>query len=274
MDRKMKSARTLGIKKLYKYRTFDPSNTKYIETIFRNRELYFPFPSMLNDPFECQFQIKIGDMSDLEYRARHRQWAYEVQKPLSPIVSAQEYFEYYNTLSVDTHLAFTKEIRDKTFEIANSKWGILSLSADPVNVLMWAHYANNHRGFCLEFDTDNDYFGRAWQVNYVDKINHIDILDINEDDTFNALLTKTKEWSYEKEFRVLSNAQNEITGLPLQVNNVAKFPTSTLTGIVFGARMTEDDISKVVSWLDSDYENVKCQKIILNPNGTLHKIKI
>ncbi|TOQ20434.1 hypothetical protein CGG99_24155, partial [Vibrio parahaemolyticus] len=68
MDNKKQSARSLGVQSLYKYRAFDPDNTKYIEPIFKNSEIYFPFPSELNDPFECQFQLSVGDLNDLEYK--------------------------------------------------------------------------------------------------------------------------------------------------------------------------------------------------------------
>ncbi|MFA0570172.1 DUF2971 domain-containing protein [Vibrio gallaecicus] len=168
------------------------------------------------------------------------------------------------------HLKFTKDIRDKTFETVDQKWGIFSLSSDPQNVLMWAHYANNHRGFCLEFDTSNDYFGRAWKVNYVNRINSIDILDFTEEDAFNSLVTKTKEWSYESEFRVISNAQNQVVGLPALVReNVSEFPVSKLSAIIFGARMSQADITEVLGWLDERHSHVKLKKIGLNSDGTL-----
>ena len=31
------------------------------------------------------------------------------------------------------------------------EWGIYCLSAVPDHILMWAHYADGHRGFCLQF---------------------------------------------------------------------------------------------------------------------------
>ncbi|WP_198160210.1 DUF2971 domain-containing protein [Photobacterium sp. J15] len=271
----MNSARNLGIEKLYKYRAFNPDNTTFLETIFKHDELYFPLPSALNDPFECQFRLSVGDLKDLDYRARHRVWAYGIQKDLNPKVSAQEYFEYYDSLPEDTHLEFTQDIRDDMYKIIDRKWGIFSLSSESLNVLMWAHYANNHRGFCLEFDSSNDFFGRAWQVKYVNKINCLDILELSEGDAFNALLTKTDEWSYESEFRVLVNVNNELDGLPNVVgNNVAKFQPNQLSGIIFGARMSDEDISRVVSWLGPQHEHVTLKKVVLNPEGSLSKQEI
>ncbi|EKK9975525.1 DUF2971 domain-containing protein [Vibrio parahaemolyticus] len=271
MDNKKQSARSLGVQSLYKYRAFDPNNTKYIEPIFKNSEIYFPFPSELNDPFECQFQLSVGDLNDLEYKARHRHWAYEVQKNLSPKVTAEEYFKYYNTISLDGHLARTKAIRDETYKIIDSKWGIYSLSSKPLSVLMWAHYANNHRGFCLEFSTNNDYFGRAWEVGYVSQIKYLDILDgIDESSAFNALLTKTDDWSYESEYRLLSNAKGEVVGLPAQSSHkVSNFPVKALKSIIFGARMSADDIDTVCGWLRDDHKHIKLKQVYLVGDGRL-----
>jgi hypothetical protein len=35
---------------------------------------------------------------------------------------------------------------------ASDSVGICSLSRSPLNLLMWAHYANDHKGFVVEFD--------------------------------------------------------------------------------------------------------------------------
>jgi len=40
------------------------------------------------------------------------------------------------------------------------------LTPDPCSTLMWSHYADNHRGICLEFDTTNPLFSDALEVAY------------------------------------------------------------------------------------------------------------
>jgi hypothetical protein len=42
---------------------------------------------------------------------------------------------------------------DKTHgETIRAQIGVLSLTAEPGSLLMWAHYADHHRGFAIEFD--------------------------------------------------------------------------------------------------------------------------
>src|ERR1700704_3968385 len=45
-----------------------------------------------------------------------------------------------------------------------SKRRIYCLTPIPHSILMWSHYADNHRGVCLEFDTANRLFSLAMKV--------------------------------------------------------------------------------------------------------------
>ena len=36
----------------------------------------------------------------------------------------------------------------------NKKIGIYSLSKTFIDELLWAHYGNSHKGFCIEYDLD------------------------------------------------------------------------------------------------------------------------
>jgi hypothetical protein len=52
--------------------------------------------------------------------------------------------------------------------------GIYSLSRSYKNELLWAHYSNSHKGFCIEYDLDYlvDYYYRDKKsINFVDIVN-------------------------------------------------------------------------------------------------------
>ena len=42
------------------------------------------------------------------------------------------------------------------------------MTENPDNLLMWAHYARNHTGLCIEFDTSEDFLlaTELYQVRY------------------------------------------------------------------------------------------------------------
>jgi hypothetical protein len=44
---------------------------------------------------------------------------------------------------------------------------------------MWSHYAENHKGICLEFRCDNAVISSALQVEYRDAYPLIDLADNN-----------------------------------------------------------------------------------------------
>lgn len=91
---------------------------------------------------------------------------------------------------------------------------VVSLAADCKNRLMWSHYADGHKGFCIEYDFgiknyDDDYAcilpviystvrpKFPWRV-MIDENAQAPFADI-----MLALLTKDEAWSYEREWRVL-----------------------------------------------------------------------
>lgn len=110
---------------------------------------------------------------------------------------------------------------------------ITSFTGESVNSMpMWAHYASNHSGFCVEYDTNKNVHLRSclFPVQYTDKrIDITNIMDavakdlcesieknirnnIKQTKTSNLILVwigiyysciKHKSWSYEKEIRCL-----------------------------------------------------------------------
>lgn len=71
------------------------------------------------------------------------------------------------------------------------------------DILMWSHYATNHKGFVVEYDVDSlrkinevqiEYFS---SVEYSNEIIHYD----SDDAIITAIFHKAKCWEYEKEVR-------------------------------------------------------------------------
>lgn len=99
-----------------------------------------------------------------------------------------------------------------TFENNRSTMGISCLSESDESLLMWAHYANNHRGMCVEYD--------LMEINNQLHFTPVPIIYSNERVCFNTLNTdtagndavafflrsitsKSEEWNYEHEWRII-----------------------------------------------------------------------
>lgn len=82
------------------------------------------------------------------------------------------------------------------------------LPVETLNPLMWAHYADSHKGFCAEYEIPDGYvtkkkenltFTRFGSVVYKDISADMDKLTLQE-----ALFWKSDVWSYEHEFRLVN----------------------------------------------------------------------
>jgi hypothetical protein len=101
-----------------------------------------------------------------------------------------------------------EEKRRKNQEEWNQQTLLLSVSATAQNTVMWAHYAEKHKGAVIgiNFNKIIPVGISALQVKYSKKRPRINILTDIED-PFKAfhkiVLTKSIEWKYEREFRAI-----------------------------------------------------------------------
>ncbi|MFZ0680264.1 DUF2971 domain-containing protein [Candidatus Binatus sp.] len=121
--------------------------------------------------------------------------------------------------------------------------GILCLSKIRSDILMWSHYADGHKGLCLEFDgsANSDFFGAAQPVEYSD----YSPLPLDKDSgsqMARIVLTKSTHWAYEQEYRII---------LPNQACTAVSFPKELLTAVIFGCLMPETLRQTVRSWASS-----------------------
>lgn len=154
---------------------------------------------------------------------------------------------------------YTKQLIDIEKNILKKPFYIASFSEQSNNPPMWAHYADNYKGFCVEydlselrksnFDDDKETFliNRLFQVQYTSKIQRIAQSHLRTSNSqtsriaikrklIRAILTKSRHWAYEKEWRlVVSNSRRK--GYLLQ------FPYATK--ITCGFNMKDEHIKEV-----------------------------
>jgi hypothetical protein len=111
-----------------------------------------------------------------------------------PMEGFFEYFEHEHT-------------KNEITELKNSKnaYGICCFSKEYNNILLWSHYADNHKGICIEIEVD-DVLCKNQNISFEDikyKSNIPKLVDsTNQQDRAKWLLSrKTILWNYEKEVR-------------------------------------------------------------------------
>jgi len=116
-------------------------------------------------------------------------------------------------------------------------FGVYCLSTENTSPLMWAHYASNWRGLCIEYAYDKkeffeelrktypqDIFIAALPMKYpatTTHINAIDLVKINPLVAATHLFGQKKiDWGYEKEFRLIFNKSGLLHMPPSMISKV------------------------------------------------------
>jgi hypothetical protein len=224
---------------LYKYRALSPGDTRdRTLDIIRSNRLYFCSPSSFNDPFEAQFVLRVGATRD----ERLRYWSDGFIQEGQTLESAKSRAEAWNAIFI----SFPDKLHEAEFRpvveaaICRSS-ALLSLSARPDDLLMWAHYAASHTGLCLKFSlsAEEPFFAVAQPVDYQDDYPQFNYFTSSSDEKLKrSLLTKSRHWEYEAEYRVIDS-----DGAP----GLRSFHPSLLAGVILGARISETDREEVVA---------------------------
>ncbi len=243
-----------GPRYFYKYKSIDKDHLDHSSRIFTHNELYFSRVDAFNDPFDCRFESTVP-------KSRRHKFLLDWLGERHPELNRKEQRARAAQLEKDA-ARFSKLLKQYEQDARRnviSKCGICCLSAVRDDILMWAHYANGHRGFCLEFlheQGDGFHVTRKptdpvvsshslfpFEVKYSDRYPVID-LDSNDFKTVDgewfehAFLTKSRQWKCEKEWRLIDNNSE----------GLHQFPPRFLTGVVFGCEMPEDHKDMIRGW--------------------------
>lgn len=226
-------------KHLYKYGSF--KHPEYLKQIILENKLFFSNPRGFNDPFEFNPHIDGTIPNEQEAKEEFRK---TLMKKLPH--SSQTKIESHAQIAVDglkNHPTDLSSLYSKLI----SQAGVYCLTEDRYSLLMWAHYTDKHTSFCLEFSFDkNSSIGNCLKpVQYAITYPTFKFLTNNFSDAGEkSCLTKSKEWEYEKEWRILAKYHSTPNG-----ENMLEFPPSALTGIILGCRMLYKDKNEIFGWI-------------------------
>ncbi|WP_379953215.1 DUF2971 domain-containing protein [Dokdonia sp. R78006] len=134
------------------------------------------------------------------------------------------------------------------FKQINDCYGIFSLSKKWNSLLMWSHYGNNHKGFCIGFREDlmrkSSLFGAGFEVNYTTKFPERNPLKRIEpiQDSFLQLGHKASEWKYEEEFRLINLKLEGLT----KKDRIIKYPDEFISEVILGIEISENDKAEIL----------------------------
>ncbi|ENI4485179.1 DUF2971 domain-containing protein [Vibrio fluvialis] len=211
------------IKSLFKY---CPIGKNQLSALAQ-KKMWYSKPAGFNDPFDTRFSLK-GEKFSYIQETDPEKLRYIFGEDMSDAIVTKK-------VSLDDRL--------EQFRQGIEELGILSLADSNENLLMWAHYAADHKGMCLEFERlSNMPLGdpeACNPINYIDNhpaLNTKSLLD--EADALASkrriLYSKSKHWVYEQEWRHIVEEGNKLHQWP-----------SPLRAVYFGCKVEESDINLV-----------------------------
>ena len=227
----MRSLPSLTYAKFYKYRPFDD----YTKALLLSGEAYFSRPADLNDPFEC-VPPSIPEPNAqqvrkwMEFSAMRTTATGKCSKQLADLaISTSKKFDD------DTARRFVRAVIDSVTRDITHNSSMYCLTSVNDSSLMFAHYADGHRGICVEYEFTLDYFlGNPNVVTYTDQIASVDFWD---DDLFDGplltektIFTKARCWEYEKEWRIFDY------GVPCGVREI---DPRCISGVILGCKASD-----------------------------------
>lgn len=144
------------------------------------------------------------------YKYYNAKWGLEAisrkRLKVSTIAETNDPFEF-RALYSDTHHGTTNLQRWRSEE--NLRHGFISFSRTRTNPVLWAHYADNHKGMCLEFEVDDSLIQ---PVEYKRSRLDLDDLEVRKrlasdrwEDKLFQFTTKFSFWRYEQEYRAFQD---------------------------------------------------------------------
>lgn len=263
---------------LFKYLRFDEKLLELLCCKF----VYYADPANFNDPLDCKPVVKSdADISkdELEHllaemieRRSRKEFDVAMKKlklqseNATTRCNALAESEAQKQIRILRCEADNPNVRDKTAHHRDMltraighemrkgySTGVLCLSSKFNSPLMWSHYADQHRGVCIEYDVSIAPLSRLHKVSYgtprvVSASLLHDLIIKRIEDKYSeiekaCLLTKSREWSYEREWRLLLGSQGTQLIDPIR-----------LKSIIFGMRCTDSLRYSIVRVLEDRYK--------------------
>lgn len=210
----------------YKYRqvTFNregclsDDSLNYVINPIQTSHYYLPTRERLNDPTEGVFRNQIEN--ELHGFVRAITGVVDKEKLFKPVF--------------ESSAAMTAVVKTS---------GIFSLTKNDIDELMWAHYADSHRGIAIEYDIDllTRFTPKAhlhtFNVKYDSEPPKLGWADVQNANAMQTMLGyKSPRWSYEKEFRVLVD----------NINGQMPHDYRAIKSITFGVNFPNDKCQMII----------------------------
>ncbi len=243
--------------KLYR---FEKNEYDRLQTII-NKSLWISRPQEFNDLSDCEldgidtpsydshFYTRLKSCIETLYPSEQHNY---FPLPDEILKSLRQFFDHTTENNSETPLISELTRNFSVTKVRNylrNRTGVCCFfQGEPKHPLMWAHYANNHTGFCIEYEIEH-IDNQLLEVNYTTvpvKPSIAELLLCPEETLLRILTRKSLEWNYEKEFRLihlnklLENEKGKSIPLP---------PTMKPTRLIKGEKFNNEKNTELIQQL-------------------------
>jgi|GEM_PF-6845673 len=253
---------------LYKYY----SNLEYAKDAILNKRIHLDDPGKYNDVFDCAFSVNDSILKHMAFTEatltkmifftpvenKETFLAFGKNLMLENIRTAEAFERYKQVFpeEIIESIKYNMSRNMKNLKPSNNKVSCFSELCD--SELMWAHYGNSLQGACLKFDTtlDVDLFKHIRKVNYTNyRINDFS-------NKFDLFFTKSLHWSYEQEWRIVVDTDDEYVR------------TKSCVGIILGERMPLGEVNNEIGILELSFYGMNNDLEVLKARANPFEYKI
>lgn len=227
---------------LYKYRSW---SNKYNKRFITEREVFMASPDQFEDKVDCKIPVRYELMSVSQAKRFYNRLVQDAEpdfsraqrrRKVSELVKKREY--------LDNQLI--QNYREQYFTELFEKLGVLSLTAENCLDDMWKKYADDHKGFCVGYNSSVlfEHLGGGGIVNYVDELPILfpDPLMDRKEMIRKQVYSKESKWSFEKEYRT---EKFWVNGASLSDRQI-QLPKEAFNCIILGKEISDVDRKEII----------------------------
>ena len=137
------------------------------------------------------------------------------------------------------------------------------------SILMWGHYARDHKGFCIEYDVDSSfdeirrrmlcpvvYSNELFDATKYFEAAILDSTKSNNTFALVAALYKSPEWAYEQEWRLI---------YPGGIVAMGNYQMGTPSRVFLGTKITDADRTQIMAICRA--KKIECWQMRLSMNS-------
>lgn len=238
-------------KSFYKYSTFN----EFWKFLLIDEKAYMQSPYLFNDPFDCAMRLD------------EKKYVQHVQKQFTQTTGKK--------VDTKTVKRILDEMPENIRDIYREGLRVFCLTEIRDSILMWSHYADSHKGFCVEYSVRKlhpKYVENIMKVLYTE--DYFDgtnlVINKNPNNMYPLTLYKSPAWSYEAEWRLVATQDMfEDDDYNADFKNTI---SAVYLGANFDANKDSNDIKlEIMEWAKNRHIKVYQMKCCSNKYGLERK---